>query len=62
MVEVVLEICSRVIARLIFWIIIVILITPAVLFVSLWQRGSYWRNVHANYVSFFEFCDPTTFL
>jgi hypothetical protein len=62
MVEVTLEICSRVIAHLIFWIIIVILVTPAVLFVAAWQRGPYWQNVRANYVKFFEFCDPTTFL
>ena len=62
MVEVALEICCRVIAHLIFWSSIVILIAPAVLFVAVWQRGSYWRNVRANYVRFFEFCDPTTFL
>ena len=48
MVEVALEICCRVIAHLIFWLIIVILITPAVLFVAAWQRGSYWQNVRAN--------------
>lgn len=62
MVEVALEICYRVSAQLIFWIIIVILVTPAVLFVAAWQRGSYWKNVRANYVKFFEFCDPATFL
>ncbi len=62
MVEVALEICCRFIAHLILWIIIVLLVTPAVLLVSVWQRGAYWLNVRANYVKFFEFCDPTTFL